>query len=471
MSREGNLAKNTLIISLGTFFPKFFTVLITPILTAQLTKAEYGEYDLIVTIVSLLLPVVTLQISSAAFRFLILKRNDKEDCKAIITTIFVFVIITSFVAGLAYCLLLMRRTGWTGLIVAAYFIFDMLLITTQQMLRGIGKNLMYSVSTIVQSIVLLLFVTILTGILKTPNYGLTGVVIALFFSTFIPLVLLLFKGGIISFIDISKFDKKTLKELLAYSWPMVPNNLSIWILNLSDRLIITAVLGIEATAVYAVANKMPTIFSSFQNTFAMAWQENASLAADDSDKEIYFSKMCDGVYRLLTGLMAGLIAFTPVIWKLLIHGDYDEAYFQLPLLYLGIMFSCMSATVGGIYIAHMKTKSVGISTMCAALINLLIDICFVGKIGIWAGSISTMISYLCLWLYRMMGVQKFQKLNFNKKTIISCVSFLIVMAVLNYQKNLICDLANVILCLAVLYLFDRDIIKIFFKTLIRKGKQ
>ena len=71
MSREKNLIKNTAILSLGNFFPKFITLFLTPILTAQLTKVEYGQYDLITTIVSLLLPAVTLQASSAAFRFLI----------------------------------------------------------------------------------------------------------------------------------------------------------------------------------------------------------------------------------------------------------------------------------------------------------------------------------------------------------------------------------------------------------------
>ena len=91
MSRQKNLIKNTAIISLGTFFPRFITILITPILTARLTRAEYGTYDLIITIVSLLLPAVTLQISSAAFRFLLDHRTDLKKTKEIVSTILIFV--------------------------------------------------------------------------------------------------------------------------------------------------------------------------------------------------------------------------------------------------------------------------------------------------------------------------------------------------------------------------------------------
>ena len=471
MNREKNLLKNTAIISLGTFFPKFFTVLITPILTAQLTKAEYGEYDLIVTIVSLLLPIATLQISSAAFRFLINKRGVYDECKPIVSTIYFFVTITAICSGIIYYIVVGHISGISGIIVSIYFVFDILLITTQQVLRGLGKNMLYSVSTIIQSIVLLIAVVFLTGLLGCVNFGLAGVVVSLMLSTAVPFFLILFISGIIAFIDVKSVSKKTLKDMLSYSWPMVPNNLSIWVLNLSDRLVITAVLGIEANAIYAVANKLPAIFSSFQNTFTMAWQESASLAAEDNDKEIYYSKMCDGVYRLLTGLMACLIMFTPIIWKILIRGSYEAAYYQLPVLYLGIMFSCMSSTIGGIYIAHMKTKSVGITTMVAAAINFLIDICFIRWIGIWAGSISTLISYFLLWLYRLIDVQRFQKIYVDKKRIIASIAALVLMSILNFQNTLICNLLNIPVCGIVLWLFDRDIFKAIIMKFLKKKRR
>ena len=67
MSRESSLIKNSVVLAVGTFFPKFVAIITLPLLTGYLTQEEYGYYDLISTLVSLLLPVATLQIQSAAF--------------------------------------------------------------------------------------------------------------------------------------------------------------------------------------------------------------------------------------------------------------------------------------------------------------------------------------------------------------------------------------------------------------------
>ena len=93
MSRGGKLAKNTIILAIGTFLPKLASFITLPILTGCLSKESYGTYDLIVVLVSLFLPAVTLQIQTAAFRFLIDIRDKKENVKSIITNITAFVCI------------------------------------------------------------------------------------------------------------------------------------------------------------------------------------------------------------------------------------------------------------------------------------------------------------------------------------------------------------------------------------------
>ena len=84
MSRESALAKNTAILAIGVFLPKVASIIILPILTGYLTMEEYGTYDLITVLVSMLLPAVTLQIQTAAFRYLIDVRDDVEQGTTII---------------------------------------------------------------------------------------------------------------------------------------------------------------------------------------------------------------------------------------------------------------------------------------------------------------------------------------------------------------------------------------------------
>lgn len=97
MNREKALVKNTIILGLGTFIPQLFNFITIPILTRYLSTDEYGIYDLLLTIVGLLLPIVTLQIQAAGFRYLIDTRDDTERCRVIVSNILVFVTSVSMI--------------------------------------------------------------------------------------------------------------------------------------------------------------------------------------------------------------------------------------------------------------------------------------------------------------------------------------------------------------------------------------
>ena len=62
MSREGKLIKNTAIIMVGKICTQMISFFLLPIYTAILSTEEYGIVDLLNTLISLLLPLITLQI-------------------------------------------------------------------------------------------------------------------------------------------------------------------------------------------------------------------------------------------------------------------------------------------------------------------------------------------------------------------------------------------------------------------------
>ena len=256
------------------------------------------------------------------------------------------------------------------------------------------------------------------------------------------LVYLVVSARILSYIDFSLISAEKIKEFLSYSWPLVPNSLSSWVIRVSDRFIISLFLGIEANAIYAVANKLPNIFSIAQSTFTLSWQENASVAAADKDSAEYYGEVFSDIYNLFIGMMALLIASTPIIFKILIRGDYEEAYNHMVILYFGVLFSSISSYLGGIYIANMKTRQIGITTLIAAGINFIINILLVKRIGIYAATLSTVVSYLWLVLYRMIDIQKIQKIRFHYIRIILLLLIIVVMALLCFSRVWLLDLVN-----------------------------
>ena len=465
MNREKALAKNTFIIAIGTFLPKFSSIITLPIITGGLTKAEMGTYDLISTLVSLFLPVATLQIQSAAFRFLIDVREDEKETKRIITNIISFILPTSLIALTILYLCLGNVIRW---LICLYFFSDILMLSTQQIVRGLSNNKLYSASSVTISFsnMLLIVLTISVG-----KQGLVGVLASITIATTIGLILLLVKGHILSRIDLSLLSRKTLLEMLSYSWPMIPNSLSNWVLSFSDRAVLTAFMGLEANAIYSVANKIPALFTTVQGTFVFAWQENASLASKDSDADTYYAEMFDSIFGILVGIMALLIAATPILFWLLIRGDYKEAYYQMPILFMGMLFSSMASFIGGIYVAHKKTRSVGVTTILAAACNLVIDLVFVHKIGIFAASISTLVSYVFLTIYRMVDVQKFQKVKFNTGRFCLLIALLVLMCAICWIDTVALNVLNIILGCIIAVVVNRKIMKSILLTLKNKMKK
>ena len=455
MKREKELVKNTIVLALGKFLPRLVTLVTLPIVTARLSKNDYGTYDLIMTLVMLLMPVATLQIQSAAFRFLIDCRDDKNKCKEIITNIFGVTLFVSSIISVIFLIFVNKMNIVTRAIVVFYFIADIMYNTISQVSRGLGKNKIYSVSAIVLSIINGFGVVILVELF---SFGLNGVILSLSFADIVAFIFIAFSINVFQFINLKKINSERVKEMLAYSWPMVPNNLSTWVLKLSDRLVITAFLGIESNAVYAVANKIPNLLLIAQSIFVMAWQENASLAVNDKDAEKYYSDMFDTMFSLMIGFTGALIACTPIMFKLLIKGNYEDAYLQMPILILGMFFYCMSAFQGGIYIAHKKTKSVGITTVVAAIINLMVDFMLINFIGITAGSLSSLVAYLVLYIYRMWDINKIQPIRYDLKKQIIYIFIMIVMLLLCSLRNKYINVINIFVSIVVFLLVNRKLI-------------
>ena len=236
-------------------------------------------------------------------------------------------------------------------------------------------------------------------------------------------------------------------------------------LRVSDRLVISTFLGVEANAIYAVANKIPSLLMMAQSVFIMAWHENASISVNDKDVETYYTKMFEEMFLLVISLTGLLIGATPLLFFLLIKGSYEAAYLQMPILILGLMFYCLSAFQGGIYIAHKKTISVGISTVVAAVINLVVNLCLVKFIGITAGSVSTLVAYLALYLYRRIDVIKFQHITYRTKEHILLLLVIALMSVLFIFDNVYFNILNIIISILMASVLEWKMIRKMFEKL------
>lgn len=467
MSRESRLAKNTLILAIGNVLPKAASFVVLPILTGCLTQEEYGVYDLILVLVSLILPSVTLQIQTAAFRFLIDARDKKRETDTIITNIFAFIIPTSAAALFILYFCLPGKSKAIKTWICAYFFADILFQGMGQTVRGLAGNIDYSISAVVSTVGKIILIVVFVYILKM---GLLGVAMALSLSTVVGMVFLFVKTRLYSRIRIKYLSVLRIKELLAYSWPMVPNSISLWIIQLSDRLVVTFFMGVAINAVYSVANKIPSILTIALSTFIMAWQESASIISKEEDADNYYSEMFRTMFDFMAGFLGVLIAATPFLFRILVRGDYAAAYNQIPVLYMGMFFFSMASFLGGIYVAHKKTRSVGATTTAAAFCNLMVDLLLIKRIGLYAASGSTLISYFLLFFFRMINLKKFVNFHYDNKRIIAVFGLMTIECVLCFQQKFLLNCLNVGFGLIVFVVLNRSLIRRIVRWILQGGR-
>ena len=433
VDRNKELAINTVILGIGQLIPKFLAIVLLPLLTSYLTTEEYGNYDLILSIASLLIPVVTMQIQQAVFRYLLASKSA-ENKTLYVTGSLVYIGISSVVCyPIVYLILrLFKIDSLSAVLICLLFLSEALYSLLGQIVRGLGYNAKYSVSVVVYSAVNLAATAIM---LMGFHLGLQGVIISLTIGYLSSDLYMVLVSGMLAYFKLDEFSRKALKELLNFSMPIVPSSIALWVVNLSDRLIIIHFMGAAANGIYAVANKIPSLYSTAYGIFNLAWTETASKVSDDGDPAEYYTKLFSGLFKFLIGVMLALIAVTPIIFKVLVKGDYGTAFFQVPILYFGIFFNSLVNFYSGIYIALKRTKQVGYSSV--AVINALINVFLIGKIGLYAASISTAVSFLVIAVYRAVDLNKVIEIKYNKREIVIGMSCFLVAAVCLNQSNML----------------------------------
>ncbi len=465
MSKAKVLLKNTVIVSIGKIATQFITFLLLPIYTAVLTNEEYGVVDLLNTLTSLLLPIATFQIEQGIFRYLVDCREDKEKQSQIITTVFKFMIIQAIIyiiifLGISKFINNNYKYFLVGNLLACMFSTILL-----QICRGMGDNKKYAFGSFISGVTTVVLNIIFIVVFKLGAYGMLT---ATFIANILCGIYVLLGEKIYKYIKIGKYDKQILKEMIKYSVPLVPNMISWWIVDASDRTIISTILGIGKNGIYSAANKFSNVFASLYSVFNLTWTESASININSPDKDEFFSKILDVTLRFFGSLAIGIIAFLPFVFPILINEKFSEAYYQVPILMVGSMFNVLVSFIGSIYVAKKITKEIAKTSIFAAIINITINLICIRWIGLYAASISTLIAYFSMFIYRYIDSKKYVKLKVNKKIVISMLGILIISIAFYYMENPILQILNVLLVAVYTVSINKTSVKFIWDNMRKK---
>lgn len=465
MKREEKLVKNTAILTIGTVFSSVFSFVLVPIFSRWLSTSDYGTYDVYLTYITLLIPMVTLACGEAAFRFLLDCKTDDERRRVMTSTWFIALIGT--ILGIIVVIVGFIFGDFEQLVpFIVLFISFMLYNQGNYIARGLRRLRTYTIANILYLIFMALFVTCFVYI---GHGGLSGILYGNALGHFVGFCYMAVSCKIWKYITYKKLDLKEVKKVIAYSTPLMPNSISWWIVNVSDRAIINIVLGASFNGIYAIAYKLPSLCSTVFSVFHMSWLESAVESVNDDDRNEYTNGVYNAIVPFCFSVATGVLATNKYFYDWIWDAKYYDGINYVWILLLGMCFSFVAQFLGGLLIAEKKTKANGFTTVVAALINIIVNISLIKFVGLYAAAISTCVSYAILFIVRAILLSKTYKLKLHMISYYAMVIFLLVV-LLQYMNN---DLVNVICLIVAIVSFifvNNKLIVSILKKMIRKGK-
>ena len=150
-----NLAFNAIIFAIGSFSSKILVLLLLPIYTSALTKAELGIADLVMQIANFIIPVASLSIADAVIRFGLDKKNDKSEIFS--TSCAVMAIGVLMFALICPVLHLYERISDYVFILFIYVVFACVKLLFCEFARARELVKLYSLNGLLTTVMMLLF--------------------------------------------------------------------------------------------------------------------------------------------------------------------------------------------------------------------------------------------------------------------------------------------------------------------------
>jgi O-antigen/teichoic acid export membrane protein len=411
------LVKHSGIYALSSMTGPLVSLVLAPFLTHHLSPSSYGTLAIINIAITLFTGITQLGLYSAFFRAYSYDYTDKQDRRGVVATVTSLLLLISIPMAIVVALvapwlasLLFGQPlfGKSVALAGAVVLLQNLTIPGLAWLRAEGRPWLFSLLSISNLLVTLLANIFLVGVLQ---WGIAGSIIAngsgfacIVICTF-PVIIL--RAGLKVRLDIAK-------GLLAFGLPLVLNSISYWVLQLSDRYLLSLFVSLAWTAKYTVAYTLGSALSIVVvSPFTLAWPTALFAIAKRKDAAEVFRL----VFRWFSMLLLFAAFGLSLVGVLVLHWFFPAAYQQAAPI---IPVVAISLVLYGIYYVFMvgpnitrKTWFAAIFTTIAALVNVAINLVLIPLYGAMGAAISTFIAFIVLAVAAYITNQRLYPLPFE----------------------------------------------------------
>ena len=446
MSRQKDLAKNTAILTVGKVCTQCISFFLLPLYTAILSAEDYGTFDLFVTYATLLLPLINWQLDQGLFRFMLDYRGNKDEQKKLFSTL----LLSSTAQNIIYVILFICIEPFLK-IENAYFLLLYVVLQVYnalflQFVRGLGYSIKYTIASFISASATTVLNVIALVFLRM---GLEGLFVSTLTAQLLTLIYLVVSSRSWEYFSLKNARIGTFKKVGTYSIPLIPNNLAWWVVNASDRTIISHVLGTAANGIYSVANKFPNVFINFYNILNLSWTETVSLHYNDEDRDEFLTDTMTSLVKLFVAACLGIVACMPFVFPIMVNAKYNAAYNQILILMYAMLFRVLVGLYSCVYVAQKNAKKIAYTSISAAIINITVDLILINKIQVFAASLSTLVAFLSMFIVRYIDVNKTVHMRIKKPIAVGSVLLSVMLIGTYYCNNKVVQF--VALCITAIY--------------------
>lgn len=477
MGNSRKFLKVGIIYTIGQLLSKAVSFIMIPIYTRELGTSGFGQLSLVDTAMNFISTFLILSIYSGYIRFYREYEDDKRN-RLRNTAITVALIAT----GVNLVFIIFGGKYISGFIFNFSNSYEILILLFLRSIISQFVTLLmcdYSLNYEAQKMVIIEFIMMILNMVfvivfvVVKKEGIIGVYKGYIFGTVVILIYL-----ILSQIRRFKFefDKGMFKNMFKFSFGLIPCNLSGAILDLADRYFLSGYKGFGQTGIYSMGYKIGTLIDPiFVNPFKSIFTTFKFQVWKEKNSEGKFNNMFRAYHVIGCLIILGISFYSKILIKILSSDEYLIAANLVPLiLYSYFLYGENEFFSLGIQLKN-KTYITSFIMLIGGGVNIVLNILFIPKFGMYGAAVATLISYWIINIINTIISKRFHKVKYNYKIAyiidgIALSIYIIYLALSNLFNNIIINgiagiimLALYIIIITVMKIISYDDIKLIIK--------
>ncbi|HEX7293159.1 MAG TPA: oligosaccharide flippase family protein [Solirubrobacterales bacterium] len=189
-------------------------------------------------------------------------------------------------------------------------------------------------------------------------------------------------------------DRSLLRRMMRFGLPTMPAELSLYMLNFVDRIIIVRAAGLAEAGLYSLAVKFAQAVNVLVRGFQLAWPPLAYSVRDDDEARRFYARVVTYFIAACAFVVTGMWLLSRWIARALAAPDFFASYEAVGLVSTAVTLYALYMVQVVILGRTGRTELNLPATIAALVANVVLNLVLVPPLGIVGAGIALVASYL-----------------------------------------------------------------------------